>query len=386
MIPVRSIWPRSSARIPWWIVQYEGSLVTDRDRSIDQLLRQSRPPAAATTVSCLEPETIAAWLDGTLSANDRTAAEAHAAACDRCQAIVAATMSSEPPAVKETSLRTPFIRWVAPLALATAALLAWMIVAPPSRQLPAAPVADTAPAIARFEAPAEPSVAAPAAREQPKVEANRRRLEPEGAEANAKERLRDERAASVAAPPPAIAPSAPLTARQPSELAQLEKRADHDAKANADTAAGPKLEATPRKPEQAMRETAAIAPPVLSIASPDPAVRWRVTSPGRVERSVDGGVTWTPQDVGEAVTIRAGRSVSTDVAWLVGNDGVVLVTSDGRTWQRRNIGEAVALVDVTPTDARTATVTAADGRRFTTRDGGATWIRATPQENPAAPF
>jgi photosystem II stability/assembly factor-like uncharacterized protein len=62
------------------------------------------------------------------------------------------------------------------------------------------------------------------------------------------------------------------------------------------------------------------------------------------------------------------------------------VTSDGQTWQRRNIGEAVALVDVTPTDARTATVTAADGRRFTTRDGGATWIRATPQENPAAPF
>ena len=57
--------------------------MTDRDRSIDQLLRQSRPPAAKTAALCLEPETIAAWLDGTLSAKDRTAAETHAASCDR---------------------------------------------------------------------------------------------------------------------------------------------------------------------------------------------------------------------------------------------------------------------------------------------------------------
>ena len=348
--------------------------MTDRDRSIDQLLRQSRPPAAKTAALCLEPETIAAWLDGTLSAKDRTAAETHAASCDRCQAIVAATMLSAPPSVKETSLRAPFIRWMAPLALATAALLAWMIVAPPSRQVPAAPLTESAPA-ARFEPPPEPSAAVPATTEQPKVDANLK----------AKERLRDERAAAAAAPPPAVAPTAAPPPPAPSTLAQLEKRADL-AKANADTAARPKLEAAQEKPEQAMRETAAISPPVLTIASPDPAVRWRVTSPGRVEHTIDGGVTWTPQDVGDVVIIRAGRSVSTDVAWLVGHDGVVLVTSDGRTWQRRNIGEAIALVDVVPTDARSATVTAADGRKFTTRDGGATWIRATPQENPAAPF
>jgi hypothetical protein len=350
--------------------------VTDRDRAIDQLLRQSRPSAATTAAPCLEPETIAAWLDGTLSAKERSAAEAHAAACDRCQAIVAATMSTEPPAVKETSLRRPFIRWVAPLALAEAALLAWMIIAPRHQRLATGPAADAAETMARFEPPPEPSAAARAPAEQPKVDANLK----------TKERLRDERAAAVAASPSPTAPSAPAAAPGPSALAQLEKRADLAAKANADTAAGPKLEAAQRRPQQPMRETAAMAAPVLTIASPDPAVRWRLTSPGRVERSIDGGVTWTPQDVGEAVTIRAGRSVSTDVAWLVGDDGVVLVTSDGRTWQRRNIVEALALVDVTPTDARSATVTAADGRRFTTHDGGATWIRATPQENPAAPF
>jgi hypothetical protein len=340
-------------------------VVTDRDRSIDQLLRQSRPPATTAT-PCLEPETIAAWLGGSLSATDRAAVEAHAAACDRCQAIVAATMLSEPPAVKETSLRAPFIRWVAPLALAEAALLAWMIIAPRHGQIPAAPLVDSEPAIARAEPPPEAFAAAPPAEAQAKVRANLK----------AKERLRDERPAAVAAPPPAT----------PSASAHLEKRADLDAKTNADAGARPALEAAQRTPEQTMRQTAAIAAPVLTMTSPDPAVRWRVMPPGHVERTVDGGATWTPQEIGDAVTIRAGRSVSTDVAWLVGDAGVVLVTSDGRTWQRRNIGDALALVDVTPTDARTATVTAADGRRFTTRDGGVNWIRATLQENPAAPF
>lgn len=350
-------------------------MTIDRDRSTDQLLRQSRPPAAAPAAPCLEPETIAAWLDGTLPVTDRAAVEAHAAACDRCQAIVAATLRSEPALVKERSLRAPFVRWMAPLALAEAALLAWMIVAPRQTRAPAAPLADAAPAVARYEPPAEPSATASAAPEQPKVEANLK----------AKERLRDERAASAAASSP---PAAPAAAPAPSTLAQLEKRADLDAKAqaNADAGAPPKLEAARRLPQQAMREAVTIAAPALMIASPDPSVRWRVTPPGRVERSVDGGVTWTPQDIGDAVTIRAGRAVSTEVAWLVGDDGVVLVTSDGRSWLRRTLGEALALVDVTPADARTATVTAADGRRFTTRDGGATWTRATPQENPPAPF
>jgi hypothetical protein len=51
----------------------------------------------------------------------------------------------------------------------------------------------------------------------------------------------------------------------------------------------------------------------------------------------------------------------------------VLHTRNGTTFSRVSTPAAVDLVDVTATDVRTATVTAADGRRFRTTDTGATW-------------
>jgi hypothetical protein len=78
-------------------------------------------------------------------------------------------------------------------------------------------------------------------------------------------------------------------------------------------------------------------------AGADPMIRWRIVSSKDVERSVDGGKTWveTASPPGPLVSIR----------------------------------------DV---DERRATITAQDGRTFTTADGGATW--APVQEKPAAPF
>jgi photosystem II stability/assembly factor-like uncharacterized protein len=64
------------------------------------------------------------------------------------------------------------------------------------------------------------------------------------------------------------------------------------------------------------------------------------------------------------------------VCWLVGRAGTVLLSTDGRSWQRLAFPEAVNLVSVTATDTKTATVTASDGRRFSTTDGGVTWARA----------
>jgi photosystem II stability/assembly factor-like uncharacterized protein len=66
------------------------------------------------------------------------------------------------------------------------------------------------------------------------------------------------------------------------------------------------------------------------------------------------------------------------VCWLVGRAGTVLLSTDGATWQLRTFPEGIDLVAVRATDAKTATVTASDGRLFSTTDGGATW--STPQE------
>jgi photosystem II stability/assembly factor-like uncharacterized protein len=163
----------------------------------------------------------------------------------------------------------------------------------------------------------------------------------------------------------------------PSALAQLESRPEPEKTAT--------LDARQPTANEAFRRDRAMAAAIV-IASPDQGVQWRVTPQGTVERTVDGGVTWTPQDTGAPVTLHAGKSPARDVVWLVGGDGLILLSVDGRTWQRRSVGEPVALVDVNPADALTATVTAADGRKFATRDGGLSWVHQPLQENPAAPF
>jgi hypothetical protein len=58
---------------------------------------------------------------------------------------------------------------------------------------------------------------------------------------------------------------------------------------------------------------------------------------------------------------------------MAGREGIVVVTTDGTRFIRTAVPTPSDLVAVTATDARTAIVTAADGRRFRTADQGATW-------------
>ena len=69
----------------------------------------------------------------------------------------------------------------------------------------------------------------------------------------------------------------------------------------------------------------------------------------------------------------AGVATSPSVCWFVGDNGVVLVSTDGRTLRRVSIPEAVPLVGVTAEDGVRAVVITADGRKLTTVDGGLTW-------------
>jgi photosystem II stability/assembly factor-like uncharacterized protein len=127
-------------------------------------------------------------------------------------------------------------------------------------------------------------------------------------------------------------------------------------------------------------ETFRAAP--LEIRSPDPNYRWRISPPTVIQRSTDGGKTWsivdplraaTRADGGTAAVLTAGSSPSRDVCWIVGRTGTVLLSTNGATWLRRPFPENVDLTGVRALDGRSATVTAVDGRRFATADGGATW-------------
>ncbi len=77
----------------------------------------------------------------------------------------------------------------------------------------------------------------------------------------------------------------------------------------------------------------------------------------------------------EGVTLTAGVAPSTTACWLVGRAGAIVRTIDGRAWQRVRFPEPLDFTAVVAGDARTATVTAADGRQFATTDGGTTWTR-----------
>ena len=113
----------------------------------------------------------------------------------------------------------------------------------------------------------------------------------------------------------------------------------------------------------------------IEIASPDPAIRWRIGAGGSVQYSTNGGSTWEALSTGVSADLTAGASPSPSICWLVGRAGTVLLSTDGRRWQRVPFPEPADLVQVRATDAGTASVTTADGRTFSTTNGGRTWDR-----------
>jgi hypothetical protein len=337
-------------------------------KPLDRLLRQTlrERTVANRPGPCLDAETLAGWFDGTLAARDRAAAEAHAADCARCQALLAAMARTAPPVEAHPWWRASFMGWLVPLTVAATALLVWVNL--PGRSIaPAAPAPAVKPADeiqARAEAtppvsPAVPPTAAAARNQRPAMnkaeqrEAPRERAAP-SRDAVAPDDGRFARAVPDLQPPPASEPAAAAPA--PS----AEARAETITIVSGSQAASARM-------RSALRDTL--------VVSSHPSTRWRIVTGGTVERSTDGGITWETQVTGATVTLTAGVSPSPFVCWLVGPGGIVLVTTDGRSWQRLAFPEAVDLVAIRATDDRTATVTTIDGRRFSTADGGQTWDR-----------
>ena len=69
---------------------------SERDRSIERLLRESLATAPAGTGSCLDAEMLAAWVEGGLVGGQLTAAQEHVAGCSACQATLAALVRTTP--------------------------------------------------------------------------------------------------------------------------------------------------------------------------------------------------------------------------------------------------------------------------------------------------
>jgi photosystem II stability/assembly factor-like uncharacterized protein len=111
------------------------------------------------------------------------------------------------------------------------------------------------------------------------------------------------------------------------------------------------------------------------ILTPGGTVLWRLRSSGKIERSTDRGITWTPQNSGAKHELLAGSASSDAVCWLVGRAGTILRTTDGGGHWSKVVSPVTGDVGgVRAEDALHATIFGAgNNTRFETNDGGATW-------------
>jgi photosystem II stability/assembly factor-like uncharacterized protein len=93
-----------------------------------------------------------------------------------------------------------------------------------------------------------------------------------------------------------------------------------------------------------------------------------------IEQSTDGGTTWMTEHTADR-SIRASVFVNENVAWVVGDNGLILRrTTNG--WFGASAPADGNITAVKASSPSRATITLEDGRAFTTANGGVTWSPA----------
>ena len=111
----------------------------------------------------------------------------------------------------------------------------------------------------------------------------------------------------------------------------------------------------------------------LQIPTPDPKILWMIAGPGAIEKSENGGASWKTEYLDTRALIVAGAAPTVKICWLVGMNGTILRTTNRAHWKTITPPAETDFMRVEATDALNATVTAMDGRKFTTADGGKSW-------------
>ena len=354
-----------------------------RDESTDALLRHVLSPGQEpeTTDNCLDGETAAAWLDGKLHGAALEHARTHVADCARCQAFMATFVKVEggaaspaaptapaAPKTSDTAPRRSWWVWLVPVAAVAAVIVVAIAVprrAPPVAQAPvAAPASDQAKLAEAKNALAEtPPVEEKKAEEArsdtkdvdqlAKLNARKRQQDAQGRLASAPaDAPKPANEAAAAAPPPPTQPTPTPTTRDEAPMREV-------------------VQASPLKRDE--------------IGSPDPMIRWRLRR-ATIERSIDGGRSWTAVPTGIDAEWTAGAAPSATAFWIVGRGGMVARSTDGRTFERVPFPELTDLSAIQAADAQNAAVTTKDGHTFTTTDGGRSWARKDLQEKHTTPF
>jgi hypothetical protein len=111
----------------------------------------------------------------------------------------------------------------------------------------------------------------------------------------------------------------------------------------------------------------------FEVPTPNAQIRYRVVDGRTVQRTTDAGKTWTTVHVVLTSLLRIGSAPSPTVCWLAGTSGIIVTTSDGVTWRQAKAPEAADITAITATSTNAASVITANGRAFTTINGGQSW-------------
>lgn len=116
-------------------------------------------------------------------------------------------------------------------------------------------------------------------------------------------------------------------------------------------------------------------------------VGWTVGEQGEIQKTGDGGKTWTRQLSGVTKSLRHVRFADANNGWVIGESGTVLRTVDGGAhWSLQgegfwDDGHDTALTVISPS---TAVIQRTDSQFQATTDGGVTWTqRVSPNAIPA---
>jgi hypothetical protein len=119
----------------------------------------------------------------------------------------------------------------------------------------------------------------------------------------------------------------------------------------------------------------------IVVRAPSGTPLWRAGTGGSIERSGDAGVSWDAQESPLKEDLLAGSAPSGAICWLVGRNGTIMRTTDGQHWEKLAppassadaSGRFPDWTGVTARNGEAAFVTAGDGRRYATQDGGKAW-------------
>ena len=388
-----------------------------RDADMERLLRAVLKPAPQGSAGeCPDAGLLAAHVEGGLTAAEQAALDSHIAGCGRCQETLAVLSQDLPQEDRDvaasasgwfTWVTQPRLRWLVPISAAATLAVVFFATRPliAPEGLPGADV----PQMAQVPAPPGegPAVVVElfseksAAPQKSESAASPARQETAGTLAEQKPPSKVAADALADVPPPGERerdkkPVEPVAETMAARVASEERRTPPAAQAAASPPAGGQLavaqQATgvPAAGDAARKQTTAgldrhapAAAPrgdaqnleagLITVSAPGGNVLWKFGAGGRLSRSGDSGKTWHEQTSGVRADLLAASAPSPAACWIAGAGGTVLLTTDGERWERRPFPHQTDLVAVAASNARTAVVTARDGRRFETLDAGLTW-------------